>query len=106
MFAVVEVNGKQVLVKAKDVIEVNKIKDAAENGEISFDKVLMTFSADGKKVEVGNPYLEGKAVHAKVLTPVMKGEKVVGAKFKRRKRYTKTLGHRQHLTKLEITSIK
>ncbi len=105
MFAVVEINGKQVLVKEKDVIEVNKILDTTEGASVTFDQVLAVFSPDAKTVDVGTPYLTGRSVTARIVSPEIKGDKVIGAKFKKRKRYTRTLGHRQRLTVLEIQKI-
>ncbi len=105
MFAVLEVSGHQEIIKAGDVIEVNKLIDAKEGATIHLDKVLCLFTPDGKTVEVGFPYLTGKKVSAKVVTALYAGEKVVGVKFKRRKRYMRTFGHRQDLTKLQIEKI-
>lgn len=105
MFAVVEISGKQEIVGEKSIISVLKIKGVKEKDKIVFDKVLLTFSPDAKKVEIGNPYLEGKKVEAKVLNPVLKGEKIVGAKFKKRKRYTRQFSQRQEYTKVEILKV-
>ena len=105
MFAVVEISGKQELVKEKDILHVLKVPEAKEKGSLSFDKVLLTFTPDGKTVEVGEPYLSGKKVKAEVETALYKGEKVMGGKFKRRKRYTRIFGHRQQLTTIEIQKI-
>lgn len=106
MFAVIEVSGKQFIVKEKDIIEVMKLgDDLQKDQEITIDHVLCMFESDGSVCELGKPYLEGKKVVVKVLEPFYKGEKIVGAKFKQRKRYTRTFGHRDQLTKLEIQTI-
>ena len=60
MKAIIETGGKQYYVSENDVIYVEKL-DVEENKEVTFDKVLMIGS------EVGNPYLEGAKVTAKVL---------------------------------------
>lgn len=104
MFAILAIGGTQTIVQEKDVIYVNKVKDVKDGDTITLDKVLGVFSEDGKKVEIGNPYVT-HTVSAKVLKAEELGEKVVGAKFKRRKRYTRIFGHRQTLTKLEIGKI-
>ena len=70
--------------------------------ELSLDRVLLV--ADGDKVSVGNPVVEGSAVSAKVLSHG-KHDKIKVFKMKRRKGYRKTQGHRQQYTELEITAI-
>lgn len=105
MYAIIEIAGSQTIVKEKDIIQVNKLKNGAADGKMTIDTVLCTFSPDGKTVEIGTPYIAGKTVQATVTQPKLKGDKIVGAKFKRRKRYTRIFGHRQTLTELEIGKI-
>jgi large subunit ribosomal protein L21 len=83
-------------------LEVEKLE--AEAGKtFTFDKVLMV--GDSKSVKVGKPYLEGAKVEAKVLEQ-KKDKKVVTFKKKSKKRYERTIGHRQPITSIEITEIK
>jgi large subunit ribosomal protein L21 len=105
MFAVVEISGHQEVVAEKDMIEVFRLPDAKEGETVTLDKVLCIFTPDGTMVEVGTPYLSGKTIKAKVIKTDVKDDKVVGVKFKRRKRYTRTFGHRQVLTKLQIEKL-
>ncbi len=101
MYAVVETGGKQYRVAVGDKLMVEKL-DVEEGTAIQLDRVLMVCE-DGK-VEVGAPVLEGTSVGATVLLQG-RGEKIKVYKFKRRKKYRKTQGHRQSFTQLEITSI-
>ena len=101
MYALVETGGKQYRVSIGDKLKVEKL-EADEGATISLDRVLMV--CDEGKVEVGDPVLEGTAVGATVLAQG-RGEKIKVFKFKRRKKYRKTQGHRQSYTQLEITSI-
>jgi large subunit ribosomal protein L21 len=55
-------------------------------------------------VKIGSPYVEGVTVSAKVLDHI-KDDKVIVFKKKRRTGYDKFNGHRQHLTRIEITKI-
>ena len=105
MYAVVEIGGKQVTVGQGSVISINKLDAALDAKAVSSDKVLALFEPDGSVVEVGMPYLTGKKVDFKVLEADTQDDKVVGAKWKRRKRYLKTFGHRQRITQLEVTKI-
>jgi large subunit ribosomal protein L21 len=101
MYAIVEVSGKQYKVEKDMTLNVGMIKDK-EEGDITLDKVLMC--VDNERVMVGEPYLKNVKVTAKVLGMV-KGKKVRGIKFKRRKNYTRTLGHRALYSKLKIENL-
>jgi len=101
MYAVVETGGKQYRVAVGDKLMVEKL-DVEEGASIELDRVLMVCN-DGD-VEIGAPVLSGTAVSAKVLKQG-RGEKIKVFKFKRRKKYRKTQGHRQSFTQLEILAI-
>ena len=101
MYAVVETGGKQYRVAVGDKLMVEKL-DVEEGANIELDRVLMVCNEG--EVEVGTPVLSGTAVEAKVLKQG-RGEKIKVFKFKRRKKYRKTQGHRQSFTQLEILSI-
>lgn len=101
MYAVLELAGKQYKVSPKDVIEVNKLTQE-KGDQVSFDKVLLV--SDGKKVEVGQPYVAGASVEAEVVEQT-KGRKVTAYKYLRRKDSHKKIGYRAQLTKLLIKKI-
>jgi len=101
MLAVIKTGGKQYKVKVGDKIKVEKL-DGKEDAKIIFDQVL--FLGDEKDVKVGNPIVKGAKVEGKILKTA-KGKKVVGIKFKPKKRYKVKFGHRQTMTEVEITKI-
>ena len=102
MFAVFLSGGKQHRVNEGDVLKLERLK--AEPGEdIEFDKVLLV--ADGNDVSVGQPYVDGGQVKARVLSHD-RGKKIRVIKFKRRKNYLRRQGHRQWYTEVRITGIK
>src|ERR1035437_5977927 len=101
MFAVVDILGQQFKVTEKTKYYVPRLKDAPDS-EVTFDNVLL-FS-DDTSVQVGSPFVNGVKVTAKVLDHV-KDDKVIVYKKKRRTGYDKFNGHRQHLTRIEITKI-
>jgi large subunit ribosomal protein L21 len=103
MFAVVEIGGSQYKVSPKDVIEVEKI-DANENDKIKLNTVVL-FANSEKEAKIGQPYVEGATVEAKILGE-KKGDKISIFKMKPKKRYSKRQGHRQIYTQLEIIDIK
>lgn len=101
MFAVVDIAGQQFKVEENTRYFVPRMKDEPDS-EITFDKVLL-FS-DGKSVKVGNPSVKGVTVTAKVLEH-LKDDKVIVFKKKRIISYKKTHGHKQQLTRIEVTKI-
>jgi len=73
------------------------------NKEI-FEEVLL--AADDAGVKIGDPLVKGAKVTAEVLEDARKAPKVVSYKFKRRKGYHRTVGHRQKHTRVKIGEIK
>jgi len=101
MYAVVATGGKQYKVKEGDTLHVEKLKGDV-GGEVAFDKVLL-FS-DGETVKIGQPVLEGAAVHGHIVEQ-NKAKKILVFKYKRRKRYRRKQGHRQMYTAVKIDKI-
>ena len=100
-YAIIKTGGKQYKVSQGASIDVEKL-DLEVGSDATFDNVLM-FS-DGGEVKVGNPTIAGASVTAEVVDQY-RAKKVTAFKFKRRKGYHKTKGHRQHLTSLTIKEI-
>lgn len=101
MYAIVEIAGKQYKVEKDQTISV-ELLDKQENETFDIEHVLMV-AGDGSTT-VGKPYVQGAKVTAQCLGSI-KGEKVRGIKFKQRKNYTRTLGHRQNYSQLKITEL-
>ncbi len=100
MRAVIATGGKQYLVQTGAKLKVEKLP--GEVGETAiFDKVLLTASDDGKKIDFGTPYLEGIIVKGKIIKQG-KGRTIRVEKFKRKIRYHKVHGQRQRYTEVEI----
>lgn len=100
-YAVFKTGGKQYRVEEGDQIDVEKL-DAEVGDSITFEEVLAKGAGDG--LSVGEPFVSGATVTAKVVNQY-RAKKVIAFKFKRRKGYHKTKGHRRHLTRLEITAV-
>lgn len=101
MYAIVEIAGQQFKVEKKQEIFVHRL-DEKEGAKVEFSDVLL-IDNDGK-VNVGTPTVKGAVVSAKVLEH-LKGDKVLVFKKKRRKGYQKLNGHRQQLSRIEISDI-
>ena len=102
MYAVIRTGGKQYRVSKDDVIAIEKL-DGKAGDKIKFDEVLMLGEA-GKEPKVGEPMVAGASVTAEVLDQG-RADKITVIKFRRRKNYHRTKGHRQHETVLKITDI-
>ena len=102
MFAVVEIAGKQYKVSPNEKIEVDHLNEEA-GAKLKFNTVLMVAESD-KDAKIGQPYVEGAVVEAKVVEDT-KGEKIRVFKFIAKKRHSKAQGHRQQYTVIEITGI-
>lgn len=102
MYAIIQTGSKQYKVAVGDIIEVEKLGLEA-GSEVTFDQVLAVAAEDGK-LNIGTPMVEGAKVSAKVLDN-FRAKKIVVFKMKRRKGYRRTQGHRQNLSRVEITAI-
>ncbi len=100
-YAVIETGGKQYMVRAGDVLDVEKLA-GDEGAKITLTSVLAL--SNGSELTVGQPAVAGAAVQATVVKQ-FRGEKVIAFRKKRRKGYKKKRGHRQSLTQIKIESI-
>ena len=103
MFAVIETGGKQYLVKSGEAIKIEKLP-VDVGGTVTFDKVLLLADDDGLNVEIGKPYLAGVVITGEVAQQG-RSKKILVVKYKRKVRYTRTRGHRQHFTKVKVAKV-
>ncbi|MCF0244917.1 MAG: 50S ribosomal protein L21 [Bacteroidaceae bacterium] len=103
MYAIVEIKGQQFKAEQGKKIFVNHIKDAEEGQTIEFDKVLLVDNEGA--VTVGAPAIEGAKVVCEVVNPLVKGDKVIVFKMKRRKDSRKRNGFRAQYTQVEVKSV-
>ncbi|MFW6133984.1 MAG: 50S ribosomal protein L21 [Elusimicrobiota bacterium] len=100
-YAVVDNGSNQLIVKQGDTVLVDG-HGLDEGKDYVWNKVL--FYKDGKKIKVGKPYVKGMKIKGKVVKPV-KGPKVINFKKKRRKGYSRKVGHRQKYTQVKIEEL-
>lgn len=103
MYVIAEIQGQQFKVEEGRKLFVHHIKDVETGAEVSFDKILLV-DKDGA-VTVGAPTVEGAKVVCEVVSPIVKGDKVLVFHKKRRKGYRKLNGHRQQFTEVLVKSI-
>ena len=101
MYAVIKTGGKQYKVVAGERLKVEKIVGDV-GATVVIDKVLMI--SDAANTTIGAPLIAGATVSATVLSHG-RADKVMIFKFRRRKHYRKTQGHRQSFTEIQIGEI-
>lgn len=101
MYAVIRTGGKQYRVKEGDELNLERLEGEVGSA-ITFDDVLA--KGEGANLEVGAPTLSGATVSAEIVRQA-RAKKVLVFKFKRRKNYKRTKGHRQYYTRVKITGI-
>jgi len=101
MYAVIETGGKQYRVSPGQTVEV-ELLPAEPGATVTLDRVLLVSAEDG--ATVGQPLVPGGAVVATVIGEG-RGKKVIVFKYKSKKRYRRTTGHRQDYTYLTVTDI-
>ena len=103
MYAIVSINGQQFKVEEGKKLFVHHIQNAESGQTVEFDNVLLI--ANDKDVTVGTPVIEGAKVVCEVNTPLVKGDKVLIFKTKRRKDFRKKNGHRQQFSEVTVKQI-
>ena len=100
-YAVIETGGKQYRVQAGDTIEIERLPEE-KGSTVKIEKVLAV--SDGANIKVGTLYVEGAAVTLEIVEH-FRGPKLISFDKKRRKGYSRTVGHRQELTRASVKSL-
>ncbi len=103
MYVIVEIQGQQFKAGQGRYLYVHHIDTVKDGDTIEFDRVLLA-DVDGA-VKVGAPTVEGAKVVCEVEKSLVKGDKVIVFKKKRRKGYRRKNGHRQQFTKVVIKEV-
>ena|ERR1035438_3696333 len=99
--AVILTGSKQYLVTEGDLIDVELLH--SKDKTVSFDALLLI---NDKETIVGSPIVDGVKVNAEIIEEDLKLDKVTAIRYKAKKRVHKVHGHRQHQTKIKISTIK
>ena len=99
-YAIIKTGGRQYRVAEGDTIDVDLLEGEAGQ-KLTFDNVLL--HADGEKLTHGAP-VSGATVTGEVVEQ-RKDKKIIAFKYRRRKGYHRTVGHRRKLTRVKITGI-
>lgn len=99
--AVIELKGKQYLVKPNQTLRVDKL-EAKEGDSIKLSEVLLVINGDDTLV--GTPFLKDASVVIKH-DKIVKGDKLEIYKFKAKSRYRRHTGHRQDYSQIVVSAI-
>jgi large subunit ribosomal protein L21 len=100
MYAVIETGGKQYRVAPGESIEVETLTGDV-GAEVEFDRVIAVL--DGDAVKAGSALRAARVTGT--ITAHGRGEKTIVFKFKRKKQYKRTIGHRQNFTRVQVNEI-
>lgn len=101
MYAIIDEGGRQQKVTSGELLLIDRQVGPHEK-TVTFDRVLLV-GGEGEP-RIGAPLVAGATVTAEVVGPA-KGPKVRTVKYKRRKGYHKTIGHRQKYLNVKVTAI-
>jgi len=99
-YAIIETGGKQYRVTQGATLEV-ELLDGEAGQDVAVD--VLAYS-DGQSLRIGKPFVEGVKVVLNI-TELIRGEKVINFKKRRRKGYSRRKGHRQELAVVTVKSI-
>ena len=103
MYAIVEINGQQFKAEEGKKLFVHHMQNVEAGQTVEFEKVLLVDNEGS--IKVGAPTVDGAKVVCEVVNPLVKGDKVIVFKMKRRKDYRKKNGHREQFTLIEVKQV-
>jgi large subunit ribosomal protein L21 len=102
VYAIIRAGGKQYRVETGDVVRVERLEGTV-GSKVTLDEVLLV--GGGDDVKVGSPNVAGASVEGTVVEQD-RGAKIRVFKYKKRKHYRRTRGHRQHVTAVRIDAVR
>ena len=103
MYAIVEIQGQQFKAEEGKKLFVHHMNGVEAGQAVEFEKVLLV--DNNGTVTVGAPTVNGAKVVCEVVNPLVKGDKVIVFKMKRRKDERKRNGHREQFTQVVVKSV-
>jgi len=100
-YAIIRTGGKQFRVSPGEVVRVPSIAEKNAGDAVEFEVLT---AGDDNGVRIGSPIVDGASVSGTVVRHG-RAPKIIVFKFKRRKGFKKTKGHRQGFTEVKIESV-
>jgi len=102
VYAIIQTGGKQYRVKPGDVVRVERLRGEVGSSVTLGDVLLVAGEGEPR---VGSPHVSGVSVVGTVVAQD-RDTKVRVFKFKKRKHYRRTRGHRQSFTAVRIDAVR
>ncbi len=102
MYAYIQIGSHQHKVEKDAVFHCNQTEN--NPNDTFFNTQVLLFAESDKKVHTGKPFLTNVKVELQVLEN-LRGTKIAGLKYKKRKGYRKRWGHRQEIQKMKVVAI-
>jgi large subunit ribosomal protein L21 len=102
VYAIIRTGGKQYRVQKGDVVRLERL-DGAVGTSVTLDEVLLVGGEGAARV--GSPRVEGASVVGTVVEQD-RDAKIRVFKYKKRKHYRRTRGHRQSFTAVRIDAVR
>ncbi len=99
-YAILKTGGKQYRVATGETLTIEKL-EGEPGSKVTFKDILMV--GEGADIRLAGE-LKGATVVGEIVAQI-KGDKVLAYKYRRRKGYHRTVGHRQKLTKVKVAEI-
>jgi large subunit ribosomal protein L21 len=103
VYAIIRAGGKQYRVEKGDVVRVERLAGTV-GSSVTLDDVLLVSTGEND-VKIGSPRVEGASVVGTVVEQ-SRTPKLRIFKYKKRKHYRRTRGHRQHVTAVRIDAVR
>ncbi|MDD4933276.1 MAG: 50S ribosomal protein L21 [Methylacidiphilaceae bacterium] len=103
MTAVIRTGGKQYRAEEGAILEIELPKKGISAGERLTTEEILLIETDGR-TEVGTPRVAGAKAVLEVLEEI-RAPKVVAFRYRRRKGYHRTVGHRQRLARVRVVEL-
>ena len=101
-YAVIKTGGKQYIVKASDILKIERLKESKAETKIEFNEILAY--GDDKNIEIGSPFIKGAKVEAELIKN-SKNRTILIFKKRRRQNSRRKNGHRQEYSLIKINKI-
>ncbi len=98
-YLIIQVSGKQLLLKQKEWYDIDYIKNININNFIFFNKIILFKKIN--KIQIGNPFLNNNYICGKFIQNI-KGQKITILKTKPKKKYTRIKSHKPLYTRILI----
>ena len=101
-YAIIQISGKQLLIKPNLWYDINYIKNGLENQYLKVNKILLF--RNNNILQIGKPFLNNSIIYTKIIQH-FKGKKITILKTKPKKNYTRKFNYKSKHTRIQFKNI-